>query len=140
MDIHAFPEGVKVQRFCLMLGGEARLWYKSLRPVALYWNALQNQFRQQYSMIGNTREHLFHLWRSFYFDENTEMLDSYFTHIRQVATLLGYDKPQILEFFKNTLPVRLYWVHLPIEDLRLAVETVKRILTEEKINRQLAGQ
>ena len=26
MDIHAFPEGIKVQRFCLTLVGEARLY------------------------------------------------------------------------------------------------------------------
>ena len=37
---HAFPEGVKVQRFCLTLVGETRLWYKSLRPIVLDWNAL----------------------------------------------------------------------------------------------------
>ena len=30
MDTHTFPEGVKVQFFCLTLVGEARLWYKSL--------------------------------------------------------------------------------------------------------------
>ena len=37
METHAFPEGVKVQMFCLTLGGEARLWYESLRPTALDW-------------------------------------------------------------------------------------------------------
>ena len=46
--------------------------------------------------------------RSFHFDENTETLDLYITHIRQVATLLGYGKSQVLEVFKNTLPTRLY--------------------------------
>ena len=56
------PEGVKVQRFCLTLVGEARLWFESLRPMALDCNGLQTQFRQQYSKIGNTREHLFHAW------------------------------------------------------------------------------
>ena len=35
------------------------------------------------------------------------MLDAYVTHIRQVATLLGHGKPQVLEIFKNTLPMRL---------------------------------
>ena len=45
MDTHAFPEGVKVQRFCLSLVGEARLWYELLRPTVLDWNALQSQFR-----------------------------------------------------------------------------------------------
>ena len=37
------------------------------------------------------------------------------------------------------LPTRLYWVLYPMEDLRQAVETAKRILTKEKIDRQLAG-
>ena len=36
--------------------------------------------------------------------------------------------------------MRLYWLLFPIEDLRLVVETAKRILTKEKIDRQLAGQ
>ena len=68
------------------------------------------------------------------------MLDSYVTRIRQIAALLGYGEPQILEVFKNTLPNRLYWVLFPIEDLRIVVEIAKRILTKEKIDRQLAGQ
>ena len=93
---------------------------------------LQNQLRQLYSKIGNTREQVFHAWRSFHFDENTETLDSYATVIRQVATLLGYGKLQILEIFKNSLPTRLYWVLFPIEDLRQAVETAKRILAKER--------
>ena len=38
MDNHAFQEGAKVQRFCLKLVEEARLWYESLKPIALDWN------------------------------------------------------------------------------------------------------
>ena len=34
IDNHALLEGVKVQRFCLTLVGEARSWYESLRPIA----------------------------------------------------------------------------------------------------------
>ena len=90
MDTHAFPGGVKVQCFCLVLVGEARLWYESLRPINADWIGLQNWFRQQYSKIGNAREQWFHAWKSFHFNKNTETLDSYITHIRQVATLLGY--------------------------------------------------
>ena len=68
-------------------------------------------------MVDNKREQVFHTWRSFHFDENAETLYSYITCIRQVATLLGYGKPQVLEVFQNTLPTRLYWVLFPIEDL-----------------------
>ena len=60
------------------------------------------------------------------------------THIRQVTTLLDCGEPQILEVFKNILPTK--WVLFPIEDLRQAVETAKRILTKEKKDRQSAGQ
>ena len=59
METHAFPEAVKVQRFCLTLVGEARLWNESLRPIAVDWNGLQDQSSQQYSKLGNTREQLF---------------------------------------------------------------------------------
>ena len=60
--------------------------------------------------------------------------------IRQVANLLGYGEPQILEVFINTLPTKLHWILFPIEDLRQAVDTAKRILTKEKLDNQLTGQ
>ena len=109
------------------------------RHLAVDWNGLQDQLKQ-YSKIGNIREQLFHAWRSFHYGENTETLDTYVTWIRQLAALLGYGKPQILEVFKNTLPNRLYWVLFPIDDLRLVIEMAKRILTKKKIDTQLAGQ
>ena len=141
MEAHHFNEDIRVQRFCLTLLGEATLWYQSLEPLGeTTWAQLQNVFRQRYSKLGNTCEQLFHAWRSFTFDENTETIDSYVIRIRQVANLLGYGEPQILEVFKNTLPAKLYWILFPIEDLRQAVDTAKRILTKEKLDKQLIGQ
>ena len=46
----------------------------------------------------------------------------------------------MLEVFKNTVPNRLYWVLFPIDNLREAVETAKRFLTKEKIDRQMTRQ
>ena len=140
MNKHDSPDGVKAQRFCLTLTGEARLWYTSLEPIAMTWPELQNQFRRQYSKLGNTREQLFRVQRSFHYDENVEMLDAYVTRIRQVVRLLSYGEPQVLEVFKNTVPNRLYWVLFPIDNLRQAVATAKRFLTKEKIDRQMTGQ
>ena len=54
MNAHHFNEGVKVQRFCLTLLGETRLWYQLLEPINVHWQGLQNLFGQQYSKIGNT--------------------------------------------------------------------------------------
>ena len=48
MNAHHFIESVKVQRFCLTLLGEARLWYHSLEPIYVDWQGLQYLFRKQY--------------------------------------------------------------------------------------------
>ena len=56
MEAHHFEEDIRVQRFCLTLLGEARLWYQSLEPLEnTTWAQLQNLFRQRYSKLGNTR-------------------------------------------------------------------------------------
>ena len=120
--------------------GEARNWYATLEPVAMTWPELQTMFRCQYSKIGNMREQLFHAWRSFHYDENVETPDAYVIRIKQVARLLGYEDLQVLEVFKNTVPNRLYWVLFSIDNLCDAVETAKRFLTKEKIDRQMTGQ
>ena len=46
MNAHHFVDGVKVERFCLILLGEARLWYQSLEPIYVDWPELQNLLRQ----------------------------------------------------------------------------------------------
>ena len=83
---------------------------------------------------------MFHAWRSFHYDENVETPDAYVLRIKQVVRLLGYEDPQVLEVFKNTVPNRLYWVLFPINSLHKAVETAKQFLTKGKIDRQMTGQ
>ena len=84
IDTHDYPQDTNVKRFCLTLMGEDRLWYETLRPIQIDWDALQEHFWQQYSKFGNTREQYFHVWRSFYFDENADTIDSYITRVKQV--------------------------------------------------------
>ena len=76
MEAHNFPEGDKVRHFHLTLIGVARLWYESLVPLGDDWPTLQNKFRWQYLKIGNTPKQLFHAWRTFKFNENTNTIDS----------------------------------------------------------------
>ena len=120
---------------------QARLWYTPLNVQQQQWTwaGLQDRFRQQYSKLGNTREQYFHAWRSFQFDEATNTIDRYIQKVKQVAELLDYGEPQILELFKNTLPSRLYYMLYQIDDLRVAVETAKRLLTKEQMDKK-AGQ
>ena len=140
MEAHNFPEGDKVRHFCLTLIGEARLWYESLAPLDDDWPALQNKFRWQYSKIGNTPKQLFHAWRTFKCDENMDTIDSYVLRMSQVAAMINYGEIQILENFKNTLLYQPYWTLININILRDAIDLAKRVLTKEKLDRQLTGQ
>ena len=87
---HDFPEDQKVRKFCLILSGEARLWYETINTQQIDWAGLQERFRQQYSKFGNTREQYFHAWRSFHFDEATDTIDGYMQKVKQVTALLNY--------------------------------------------------
>ena len=72
---------------------------------------LQNKFRCQYSKIGNTPEQLFHAWRTFKFDENTNTIDTYILRMSQV-----------------------------VNNVRDTIDLAKRVFTKEKLDRQLNGQ
>ena len=55
--------------------------------------------------------------------------------MRQVATLLGYGEPQILEVFKNTLPTKLYWILFPIEDKKnIDKRKVRQAIDRKKLS------
>ena len=58
----------------------------------------------------------------------------------QVAAMLNYGEMQILENFKNTLPYWLYSTLINVNNLRDAIDLAKRVLTKEKLDRQLTGQ
>ena len=78
--------------------------------------------------------------RTFKFDENTATIDSYVLRISQVAAMLNYGEMQILENFKNTLPYQLYLTFINVNNLRDAIDLAKRVLTKEKLDRQLTRQ
>ena len=54
-----------------------------------------------------------------------------------MAASLNYGEPQILEFFRNTLPSKFYWILFSINNLR---DAAKRVLTKVKIDKQLLEQ
>ena len=72
----------------------------------------------------------------FQFDEATDTIDGYIQKVKQVAALLDYGEPQILELFKNTLRSRLYYMLYQIDNLRVVVETAKRLWTKEQMDKR----
>ena len=83
---------------------------------------------------------MFSYMGSFHYDENTHTIDPYVSKIKQVAALLNYGEPQTLELFKNTLPSKLYWILFPVNNLQEAMGAAKRVLSNEKLDKQLLGQ
>ena len=78
--------------------------------------------------ILKSRQHtqnLFHAWRTFKFDENTDTIDSYVLRMSQVAAMLNYGEMQILENFKNTLLYHLYSTLINVNNLRDAIDLAK---------------
>ena len=49
----------------------------------------------------------------------------------------NYGEMQILENFKNNLPYRLYLTLINVNNLRDDIDLAKRVLTKEKLDRQL---
>ena len=75
------------------------------------------------------------MWRSFQFDEATNTIDGYIQNVKQVVALLDYGEPQILGLFKNTSkPSKFYYMLYQIDNLRVVVETGKRLLTKEQMD------
>ena len=85
------------------------------------------------------QEQYLHGWRSFQFDEATDTIDGYIQKVKQVAALLDYGDPHILELFKNTLTSRFYYMLYHIDNLREAVEMAKRVLAKKQMHKK-AGQ
>ena len=132
MDTQGFQDNIKVQIFCLTLTGEARLWYESLRLINIDWLGLQNIFRQQYSKIGNTREQLFHTWRSFHFKKNAETIDSYVHCIRQVVTLLGYQEATNIRSLQKYTSYKTIWGSFPNSGLKTRSRNSKENLNKRE--------
>ena len=60
--------------------------------------------------------------------------------LANVLLFLNNREPHILELMKNTLTNRLYPILFPVDNLRDAIATMKRVLTKEKIDRHKSGQ
>ena len=67
------------------------------------WNALKEQFKQQFNPVGNTREEQMAGWRNIKWDGN-ETLDEFSYRVTQLGKALGLNDQHILDTFKLGLP------------------------------------
>ena len=127
MNSKGIVEEWKCARFCLTLAANAHLWYESINPVDNDWLNLQKLFCQQLSKLGLTQK-LFQRQSSFHFDEATDTIDSSVLWLKQWVVIV-----------QEYLPTRYYYLLFGILNLIDAVQSAKRVMTNEKLENKLAG-
>ena len=101
-----------ITRFSYSLFGKAKMWLnqgRDGRPHATVadWNALKEQFKQQFNTVGNMKEEQMAGWRNIKWDGN-ETLDEFSYRLTQLGKALGLNDQHILDTFKIRLPSNIY--------------------------------
>ena len=93
-----------ITRFGHSLFGKAKKWFNQGRDGRLHatvadWNALKEQFKQQFNPAGNTREELMASWRNIIWDGN-ETLDEFSYRVTQLGKALDLNDQHTLDTFR----------------------------------------
>ena len=119
-----------ITRFGYSLFGKAKKWFnqgRDGRPHATVadWNALKEQFKQQFNQVGNTREEQMASWRNIKWDGN-ETLDEFSYRVTQLGKELGLNDQYILDTFKLGLPSNIYVNLVHIDGMQATLNMAKR--------------
>ena len=125
-----------ITRFGYSLFGKAKKWFnqgRDGRPHANVadWNALKEQFKQQFNPVGNTREEQMASWRNIKWDGN-ETLDEFSYRVTQLGKALGLNDQHILDTFKLGLPSNIYVNLVHIDGMQATLNMAKRLMAVSK--------
>ena len=125
-----------ITRFGYSLFGKAKEWFnqgRDGRPLATVadWNALKEQFKQQFNPVGNTREEQMASWRNFKKDGN-ETLDEFSYRVTQLGKVLDLNDQHILDTFKLGLPSNIYVNLIHIDGMQAMLNMAKRLMAVSK--------
>ena len=125
-----------ITRFGYSLFGKAKKWFnqgRDGRPHANVadWNALKEQFKQQFNPVGNTREKQMASWRNIKWDGN-ETLDEFSYRVTQLGKALGLNDQHILDTFKLGLPSNIYVNLVHIDGMQATLNMAKRLMAVSK--------
>ena len=107
-----------ITRFGYSLFGKAKKWFnqgRDGRPHANVadWNALKEQFKQQFNPVGNT-------------------LDEFSYRVTQLGKALGLNDQHILDTFKLGLPSNIYVSLVHIDGMQATLNMAKRLMAVSK--------
>ena len=125
-----------ITRLSYSLFSQAKKWFKQGRegrPHATVadWNALKEQFKQQYHPVGNTREEEMVSWRNIKWDGN-KTLDEFSYRVTEVGKALGLNDQHILDTFKLGLPSNIYVNLVHIDGMQATQNMTKRLMAVSK--------
>ena len=95
------------------------------------WNALKEQFKQQFNPAGNTREAQMTSWRNIKWDGN-ETLDEFSYRVTQLGKALGSNDQHILDTFKLGLPSNIYVNLVHTDDIQAKLNIARRLMAVSK--------
>ena len=119
----------KFGRFCLTLGGDACLWYESIPLLEMIGVICKNIFTDKSLNLDKDKNN-FQREGSFLFYEATDMIDLYVLRLKHCSKMLRYNRSEVLELMKNTLPTEYYCFLFGIQNLRRAVESTMHAMTK----------
>ena len=125
-----------ITRFGYSLFGKAKKWCNQSRDGRPYatvadWNALKEQFKQQFNPVGNTREEQMASWRNIKWDGN-ETLDEFSYRVIQLGKALGLNDQHITDTFKLGLPSNMYVNLVHIDGMQVTLNMAKRLMAVSK--------
>ena len=111
-------------------------WYNQGRDGRAHvtvadWNALKEQFKQQFIPVGNTREEQVASWRNIKWDGN-ETIDEFSYSVTQLGKALGLNDQHILDIFKLEMPSNIYVNLVHIDGIQATLNMAKRLMAVSK--------
>ena len=125
-----------ITRFHYSLFGKAKKWLnqgREGRPHATvaHWNVLKEQFKQQFNLVGYTREEQMASWRNIKWDGN-ETLDEFSYRVTQLGNALGLNDQLILGNFKLGFPSNICVNLVHIDGMYATLNRAKRLMAVSK--------
>ena len=125
METHNFPEGDKVRCFHLTLIGEAQVMVWITSTIRWWLACLYKINSGDNTQNRHTPKQLFHAWRTFKFNENTDTVDSFCSKNESGSSNAKLWRNADIREFQDTLLHQLYSTIINVNNLRDAINLAK---------------
>ena len=122
-----------VSKFKASLKGKPRLWFEMQYPTPNdepktkeAYEKMVSSFITEHNPIGSTGEQRIMPWKNLKWNPAQERLDDFVYKFRRIATELGYNADENLEYFNCCVPSHFYFYLQGTTTIKEAVENIKR--------------